>query len=212
MDDNVGGGSPNNGEASGAGGGGGSAATSLTTFTVGGGGASGAISPFRQAQTNLSFIDPGEEEKQAQELIDAQFRVLTKSTKHPDGVTFREHARMTRYFCAVKLYVRPEELSEITRDDGTKATLYLPDTVRAEDRFQACCGLVVSLGPDAFTTKDGRPRGSRYGVGDFLVFPRSDIIRIDFCGVAMGIMTDDRAVIVTDDPTLWTVGGMTFKA
>lgn len=201
MDDGVGG---TDGSVSGVGGGGGSSAFAMA---VGGGGGF-----FSQAPTNLSFIDPGEEEQQAQDLIDTQFRMLTKSRQHPEGVTFREHARLTRYFAAVKIYVRPEELTEITREDGTKTTLYLPDTVRAEDRYQACVGLVVALGPDAFTTKDGKPRGSIYKVGDWVCFPRSDIVRMDFCGVAMGIMTDDRAVIVTDDPTLWTVGGMTFKA
>lgn len=163
------------------------------------------------SEENLSFIED-KEVIQAQSFIDQQFRELTKSRLHPNGITFREHARLTRYFCAVKIYIRPEELSEITRDDGTKGTLYLPDTVRSEDKFQACVGLVVALGPEAFTTKDGKPRKSRYRVADWIVFPRSDIIRIDFCGVAMGIMTDDRAVIVTDDPTLWTVSGMTFKA
>lgn len=190
-------------------GGGNGAAPSAVIYASGGAGGTYA---FTQAPTNLSFIEPGEEERQAQELIDGQFRELTKSREKPEGITFREHARLTRYFCAVKLYVRPEELKKITDASGKEHTLYLPDTVRAEDRFQACCGLVVAIGPDAFMTKDGRPRGSRYSVGDWLVFPRSDIIRIDFCGVAMGIMTDDRAVIVTDDPTLWTVGGMTFKA
>lgn len=163
------------------------------------------------AHPNLSFIED-HEQIQAQSVIDEQFRALTKCAEYPAGITFREHARLTRYFCAVKIYVRPEELKEITADDGTKTTLYLPDTVRAEDRYQSCCGLVIGLGPQAFKDKDGNPRTAAYRVADWVVFPRTDIIRVDFAGIPIGVMTDDRAVIVTDDPTLWAQGSLIFKA
>lgn len=159
---------------------------------------------------HLSFIEP-HEEIIAQAEIDEQFKKLTKCTDFPDGVTFREHARLTRYFAALKIYVRPEEMKEITREDGTKATIYLPDSVRAEDRYQSCCGLVVAVGPQAFQDKDGKPKGCSWSVGDWLVFPRTDVIRIDFCNIPLGIMTDDRAVIVTDDPRYWSQGSVSFK-
>lgn len=165
-------------------------------------------------QANLSFVED-HEEIQAQSVIDEQFRELTKDflpKEFPQGLTLREHGRLTRYFCAVKIYVRPEELKEITDTEGKKVTIYLPDSVRAEDRYQSCTGLVVALGPQAFKDKDGNPRGSKYKVGDWLTFPRTDIIRQDFCGVPLGIMTDDRAIMVTDDPRFWTQGSTTFKA
>lgn len=168
---------------------------------------------MKTRQHNLSYIEPSEEDV-AQQLIDAQFRELTKGTltEHPDGVTLREHCRLTRYFAAVKIYVRPEELKEITDVHGNKTTLYLPDSVRSEDRYQACVGLVCSLGPQAFTDKDGNPRGSKFKLGDWIVFPRTDIMRIDFLGVPLGILIDDRAVLVTDDPRYWSMGSVTFRA
>lgn len=178
------------------------------------GGAGGGYTPFRQAPSNLSFIEPHEEDE-ARQLLDAQLRLLTKDfdkQRYPDGVTFSDHAKLTRYFCAVKIYVRPEDLKEIKTEDGSIAKLILPDSIRAEDRYQACVGLVLAMGPDAFLDKDRRPKGSIYKPGDWVVFSRSDIIRIDFCDVALGIMTDDRAIIVTDDPTMWSMGRAVFKA
>lgn len=162
-------------------------------------------------QHNLSFIED-HEQLQAQSLIDNQFRELTKCAEHPAGITLREHFRLTRYFCAVKIYVRPEEMKEITQADGKKVTLYLPDSVRSEDRYQSCTGVVVALGPQAFKDKEGNPRGSIYRLSDFVLFPRTDIIRIDFCGIPLGIMTDDRAVAVVSDPTHWAQGSLTYKA
>lgn len=162
-------------------------------------------------QVNLSFVED-HEVLQAQSLIDEQFREMTKSKDCPAGVTFRECARPTRYFAVVKIFIRDGELLKTTDADGKEVVLYIPDTVRAEDKYQSCAGLVVSLGPQAFQDKDGNPRGSLYRVGDWVVFPRTDIIRIDFRGIALGIMTEDRAVMVVTDPTDWTQGQVGFKA
>lgn len=177
-----------------------------------------AIAPIEASvpvrQHNVSFVEDSEQ-IQAQSVIDEQFRELTKNflpQEFPNGVTFREQNNLTRYFAVVKIFIRPEELKEITTDTGEKKTLYLPDTVRAEDKYLSCAGLVVALGPQAFQDKEGNPRGCSYRVGDWVVFPRTDIIRVDFCGIALGVMTDDRAVIITKDPRFWTQGQVGFKA
>lgn len=160
---------------------------------------------------NLSFIEDNEEAA-AQELIDNQFRFLTKSflpKEFPNGLTFREHARLTRYFAAVKIYIRPEE---IRVGENGEHKIILPDAVRAEDRYSSCAGLVIALGPQAFVDKEGNRRGSRYRVSDWIIFPRTDIVRVDFCEVPIGILTDDRAVMVTDDPRFWTQGSSIYKS
>lgn len=168
-------------------------------------------SPPPLEQANLSFVED-HEDIQAQSVIDNQFRELTKDKDRPQGYTLREHARLTRYFAVVKIFIRPEEMKTIKTADGTEQTLYLPDSVRAEDKYTSCVGLVCALGPQCFKDKDGNPRGSRYKVGDWVVFARTDIIRIDFHGVALGVMTDDRVIMVTDDPRHWTQGRISFKA
>lgn len=160
---------------------------------------------------DISFVEASEE-IQANSIVDQAMRDATKSREFPEGVTFREHAHVSRYFAVVKIYIRPEEIREIELEGGGTQKLYLPDTIRAEDKYNACVGLVIALGPQAFKDKDGRPTRSRYKIGDWVVFPRTDIIRIDFHGVALGVMTDDRALIVTDDPRHWTQGIVSFKA
>lgn len=158
----------------------------------------GALKP----PTNLSFLEE-HEKPEAQALIDKQFMELCGK---------KLTGRATRFFCIVKIHIRPEEMKEITDVTGKKTTLYLPDMIRAEDKYQSCVGLVVALGPDCFKNKDGTPRGSQYSVGDFVCFPRTDIIRVDFRGVALGVMTDDRAIMVVDDPSDWTQGIFSYKA
>lgn len=47
----------------------------------------------------------------------------------------------------VAVYLRPEK---------TESGLYLPDSVRDEDRYQSKVGLLVKLGPDAFSDDSGK--------------------------------------------------------
>lgn len=176
------------------------------------GGTDGCV-PFaiRQAPTNLSFVED-HEEAEAQKLIDDQFRALTKSEEYPEGTTFREQVRLARHFIAVRIHVRDEELKSFTDPvTGEVRKLFLPEVVRAEDKYQSCCGVVIGLGPDSFMNKDGTPRGSRYKLCDWIVFPRTDIIRIDFHGVPIGILTDDRAIAVTTGPEHWVPGILKYK-
>lgn len=62
------------------------------------------------------------------------------------------------------------------RSDKTKSNLYLPDSVREEDRYQGKVGLVLSLGPLAFQEDEAKgitfPQKAK--VGDWIVFRTSD--------------------------------------
>jgi len=169
--------------------------------------AKSASSILPRPEPTLSFIEPHEEQT-AIDLIDEQFVQLT-------GKKFSTSAKPCGYMAVVKIYVRPEELKEITDANGKKQTLYLPDSARAEDKFQSCQGLVIAVGPSAHRKADGTPRyygGVPYKVGDWVTFPRADIIRLDFRGVPVGVMTDDRALMVIEDPADWTPGHLSTKA
>lgn len=187
----------------------GNAGGTASAAAAGGGGAVTYVpgKPVVREPHSASYIED-HETLQAQSMIDELFRDLTKTDKTPEGLTFRDHCRLTRYFAAVKIYVRPEEIK--VGPDGAHSII-LPDSVRSEDRYQSCAGLVIALGPQAFQDKDGNPRGTQYRVGDWLLFPRTDIVRVDFCGIPIGVMTDDRAIAVVSDPTHWQQGSLTFK-
>lgn len=150
-------------------------------------------------ETTLSFLETAEVPV-AQALIDQQFIELCgkKFTGRPVG-----------YMVVVKIYVRPEELKTIKDADGNDVTLYLPDMALSEDRFQSCVGLVIAIGPGAFKNPDGSVRYHGpvpFSVGDFVQFPRADIVRVDYRGVALGLMKDDRGLMVIDDPSDFTPG------
>ena len=89
---------------------------------------------------SMSNIEP-HEEVLAQQFIDEQFIEMT-------GQPF--DMRPAGYLVAVKIYIRPEELKTIKKEDGTEVTLYLPDTVRAEDKYSSVSALVCAVGPEAY--------------------------------------------------------------
>ena len=139
----------------------------------------------------LSFIEPYEEQV-AKELIDQSFTQMTgkKFDMRPAG-----------YLVALKIYVRPEELKTITRDDGTTATIYLPDVVRAEDKYQSCAALVCGMGPEAYQGDKFKDSGPWCKVGDWVMIPRYEATALSFRGVAMALLPDDRILAVIADPT-----------
>lgn len=139
----------------------------------------------------LSFIEPYEEQV-AKDLIDQSFIQMT-------GKPF--DMRPAGYLVALKIYVRPEELKTIKREDGTEATLYLPDIVRAEDKFQSCAALVCAMGPEAYQGEKYKDSGPWCKVGDWVMIPRYEATALSYRGVAMALLPDDRILAVISDPT-----------
>lgn len=143
----------------------------------------------RDLAQGLSNIEPHEREL-AKSLIDDHF---VEMTGHPFDM------KPAGYMLALKIYVRPEDLKTIKRDDGTEVTLYLPDVVRAEDKYSSCVALVCGLGPDAYQGE--KFNGQRWcDVGDWIVVPRYEMTAISFRGVAMGMLPDDRVMAVITGP------------
>lgn len=143
----------------------------------------------------MSYIEPFEEIA-AKALIDNLFRELTGK---PFGF------RPGGYQIAVKIFIRPEELKEITRDDGSKVTLYRPLSMTEGDRFQSVAALVCAVGPQAFTGENAKgndrfPEGPWCKVGDWVVIPRYESFQMTYRGVALAVLADDKIVGVIEDP------------
>jgi hypothetical protein len=144
----------------------------------------------------LSYIEP-HEEREARQLIDKEFVAITGK---PCGL------RPGGYFVAVKIYIRPEELREVTREDGTKVTLYRPPVSVDGDKYTSCSALVVAMGPQAYkgkdlTGNDRFPEGPWCKVGDWIACPRHEAFAINYRGVAMALIPDDKVIAVIEDPT-----------
>ncbi|HVX00753.1 MAG TPA: hypothetical protein VHA52_10020 [Candidatus Babeliaceae bacterium] len=74
----------------------------------------------------------------------------------------------------VKLTIREEEIITVTREDGSKVSLILPEEIRAHERFQQVCALVVDMGEGA------RRENPNYRIGDFILIPRQEGIQLNF--------------------------------
>ena len=139
---------------------------------------------------SMSKIEP-HEEALAKELIDEEFTAIT-------GRSF--DMQPAGYLVAVKIYVRPEELKTITQEDGTEVTLYLPDTVRAEDKYSSVSALVCAVGPEAYQGEKFERSGPWCKVGDWVMFPRYEGNAVSYRGVPMVLLPDDRILAVISDP------------
>ena len=144
--------------------------------------------------TALPYVEE-HEVAEAQELIDKQFIELTG---------FKFGLRPAGYYIAVKIFVRPDELSVIDMPDGTKQTLWVAPIVQKQDALESCSALVIAIGPDCFKNRDtGKPwftGGPTCRVGDWVAIPRASTWLTNYRGVAIGVLTDDRIIGVLDDP------------
>lgn len=139
---------------------------------------------------SMSNIEP-HEEALAKQFIDEQFVEMT-------GQPF--DMRPAGYLVAVKIYIRPEELKTITQEDGTQVTLYLPDTVRAEDKYSSVSALVCAVGPEAYQGEKFERSGPWCKVGDWILIPRYESTMVSYRGVAMALLPDDRVMAVITGP------------
>lgn len=139
---------------------------------------------------NMSNIEP-HEEPLARQFIDEQFIEMT-------GQPF--DMRPAGYLVAVKIYIRPEELKTIKKEDGTEVTLYLPDTVRAEDKYSSVSALVCAVGPEAYQGEKFERSGPWCKVGDWILIPRYESTMVSYRGVAVALLPDDRVMAVIAGP------------
>jgi co-chaperonin GroES (HSP10) len=139
---------------------------------------------------SMSNIEPNEEEL-AKQVIDEQFIEMT-------GQPF--DMRPAGYLVAVKIYIRPEELKTIKKEDGTEVTLYLPDTVRAEDKYSSVSALVCAVGPEAYQGEKFERSGPWCKVGDWILIPRYESTMVSYRGVAVALLPDDRVMAVISGP------------
>lgn len=158
-------------------------------------------------ESKASFVEVHEIDEGLQ-VVDAAFKAAS------GGKPLNFHTVGPKLL--IKIYIRPDELREITRDDGSKGVLYLPDTVRAEDKFNSCVGLVLQVGDEAYRGKDRHgeqrfPNGPWARVGEWVAFSRSSGKRVTINGVACMVLYDDQIDGTTDDPTSVQAGHLDFK-
>lgn len=130
--------------------------------------------------------------------------VLTLLAEQLEQLGITNPPRPTGWFVLVKTYIRPEDFKEITADDGTKKTLYLPQKSLDSDQYQSISALVIACGPDAykgqrFIDEGGTPR-PWVKPGDWCIVPRYEGFPFSFRGIPMQMLPDDKIIATIFDP------------
>lgn len=97
---------------------------------------------------------------------------------------------------AVKIFIRPEELISGVREDGSEYKLYLPETIRAEDKYRNFCALVIAIGAAC--------ENCNYRIGDFLVIPRNEGTQFSYYGMVLHFISSKKIYSIIRCPTLMT--------
>lgn len=110
-----------------------------------------------------------------------------------------------RFFMMVEVYTRPTD-ETLTLKDGQRSSILMPEVVRVEDEFRKCTGLVLMLGSDCYYGDQWAHSGPLCQVGDWIVFPRNSGTQINYRGVPVQLIHDDKMLLRIDNPTYVTRG------
>jgi co-chaperonin GroES (HSP10) len=113
---------------------------------------------------------------------------------------------------AVKIYVRSKDIHQLKDKDnhpildsnGNPTYIELPEQVTAHDKWRNCTALVVSQGIDCYKGPRFEHSGPWCRVGDWVVIPRNEGTQINYRGVPMQIIPDDRVLAIVSDPSYVT--------
>ena len=94
----------------------------------------------------------------------------------------------------VAVYIRPEK---------TKGGIYLTDKMRDEDKYQGKIGLIVKMGPEAYSDDSGRWfNGMTIKEHDWIVFRPSDGWSLEVNGVLCRMIDDTSTKMTVPTPDM----------
>ena len=85
--------------------------------------------------------------------------------------------------------------------DKTKGGLLLTDKAIEEQQLTTNVGLILNMGPDAYSDKTKFPNGPWCKKGDWVVFARYAGSRVKIDGGEIRILNDDEILSTIEDPT-----------
>lgn len=90
----------------------------------------------------------------------------------------------------IRLYTSPKK----------KGGIILPDTVRNEDQYRICTGLVVKVSPAAYKDARYSDTGAWCEVGDWIVFPRHAGYKVKYKDIPIFILKEDAVDLKIANP------------
>lgn len=123
----------------------------------------------------------------AESEVDAKKALLHALGKHDTEVL---HSKVL-----VAGYIRPAK---------TKGGIYLIDKTIEEDRYQGTIGMVIGLGPGAFTDDNiAQFHGKKLKVGDWVMYVAADGVAMFINEVPCRLFDDSRILMRVKDPELY---------
>jgi len=113
-----------------------------------------------------------------------------------------QRPRVTGYHLAVKIYMTEKECKKYTHPDGRESMIYMPETsqVLANQQFTSCVGLVLAVGPWAYKGERFNGQEPWCKVADWVVIPRHEGLQVNYRGMQLMYIADDRVMDVISDP------------
>lgn len=95
------------------------------------------------------------------------------------------------YYVLVRVYTPPEK---------TKGGILLTQQQQDREANLNVIGMVVAIGPSAFSNKTDFPDGPATEIGEWVIFPRHEGVLIKYKGALFRVFSDTRLVIGHDNP------------
>lgn len=85
--------------------------------------------------------------------------------------------------------------------DGTKSSLAMPESDQGKDRYNSCSGMVVALGPSAYTGEKYIQSEPWCKIGDWVGFPRHVGCQAVYKGKAVHYIYCDDIFQILENPS-----------
>lgn len=116
-----------------------------------------------------------------------------------------EPPRTVGFNMCVMLYIRPEKVTEggIYHASGISVSDFINEGRLSRDQYTTCVALVCYQGNECYTNP--LFQGVRWcNVGDWILFPRNEGVRVNYRGVQMQFIQDINMYSVIEDPAYVT--------
>ena len=97
--------------------------------------------------------------------------------------------------CGYKILVAIPQM-----EDKSEGGVILPEEYRQREETASVVGLVVKLGPDAYSDEKRFPSGPFCKEGDFIIMKSYSGSRVDIHGHELRIINDDTPEAIVEDP------------
>lgn len=127
------------------------------------------------------------------------YDAIAAKQKVLDFLGFEPPKRTCGFLVCIALYTRDED-EGFKKADGTVSMIVAPNSRVKDERYRTNTGMVIQMGPRAYTGEQFAECGPYCRVGDWVTVARHEGTQIDYRGKPLFECYDDKIMNVVDDP------------